>query len=283
MVPEILEGGNILALMDRARGQPTRVIGLTWIDERQSIIVRPNSGIREPGDLRNMRIAIPAQVETGSTPVVRGMSLHGFVNALSLAGLTLDDVEIVEVPVTSIDHADPLAISRMWTGLDWVADGRADAVYVKGAAGAEAAKARGLIIGIDLDVYPSRLSRVNNGTPRPIVVHESLIEKHFDVVVRFLYRTLLAADWAANHLSDLGEILQRETFAGPEGIRAAYRNDFHRSLHPSLAPERIDMLRLQEQFLHLHGFLESRVDIEGWIDPRPLAMAHEMRKKLRAV
>ncbi|HEX7819773.1 MAG TPA: ABC transporter substrate-binding protein [Sphingobium sp.] len=276
------EGGNISALIDRSRGQPTRVIGLTWIDERQSIIVRPDSGIREPGDLRKRRIAIPGAEQSSSSLTVRGMSLHGVENALSLAGLTLDDVEIIEIPGARIDYSDPLTINRMWAGLDWVADGRADAVYIKGAAGAEAAEALGLVVGVDLDVYPSRLSRVNNGTPRPIIVHESLIEQHFDLVVRFLYRTLLAADWAANHLPDLIEILQRETFSGPEGIRAAYRNDFHRTLHPSLAAERIDMLRLQEQFLHRHGFLDDRVDIDGWIDPRPLAVANAMREKLRA-
>lgn len=275
------EGGNISALTERSQGQPTRVIGLTWIDERQSIIVRPDSDILEPADLRNRRIAIPGPPPTGSA-TVRGMSLHGVENALSLAGLTLNDVQITETPGSRIDYSDPLTINRMWTGLEWVADGRADAVYVKGAAGAEAAKALGLVVGVDLDVYPSRLSRVNNGTPRPIIVHESLIEQHFDVVVRFLYRTLLAADWAANHLPDLIEILQRETFSGPEGIRAAYRNDFHRTLHPSLTSERIDMLRLQEQFLHRHGFLASRVDIDKWIDPRPLAMANKMREELRA-
>ncbi len=85
-----------------------------------------------------------------------------------------------------------------------------------------------------------------------------------------------------NKGEDLIEILRRETFSGPEGIRAAYRNDFHRTLHPSLAPERIDMLRLQEQFLHRHGFLAGRVDIDGWIDPRPLAMANKMREERRA-
>lgn len=276
------EGGNVSALMERSNGSPTRVIGLTWIDESQSIIVRPGSEIYKPQDLRNKRVAIPASTRTHGSDTVRAMSLRGIENALSLAGLTLDDVTVVEIPGTTIDYSDPLTIQRMWTGLDWVRDGRVDAVYVKGAAGLEAAQELGLSVGIDLDVYPSRLGRVNNGTPRPIVVHESLIENHFDIVVRFLDRTLMAADWAANHLPELVEILQRETFAGPAGISAAYRNNFHRSLHPSLEQDRIDLLRLQEEFLWRHDFLSARVDIDRWIDPRPLAEAQRLREGRRA-
>src|SRR5579871_1856762 len=38
----IREGGSLLALAARAQGAPTRLIGLTWIDEAQAIIVRPD-------------------------------------------------------------------------------------------------------------------------------------------------------------------------------------------------------------------------------------------------
>src|SRR5581483_1920523 len=31
------EGGNVPALWARSRGEPTRLIGLTWIEERQAI------------------------------------------------------------------------------------------------------------------------------------------------------------------------------------------------------------------------------------------------------
>src|ERR1700728_2008609 len=34
----IREGGNMLAFGARAQGAPTRLVGLTWIDERQSIL-----------------------------------------------------------------------------------------------------------------------------------------------------------------------------------------------------------------------------------------------------
>jgi hypothetical protein len=42
----------------------------------------------------------------------------------------------------------------------------------------EAARERGLVVGIDLDGFPDRRTRVNNGTPRPITVHNSFLENH---------------------------------------------------------------------------------------------------------
>lgn len=271
------EGGSTPALAARALGAETRVIGLTWIDERQAIMVRPEAEPFDPRQLRGLRFALPGYVATRGASVVRGMSLHGIKNALRLAGLTLDDVHFVDVPTPQVDFSEPQMMQRMWSGLQALAEGRVDAVYVKGAAAAEAAETLGLVVGIDLDAYPSRMTRVNNGTPRPIVTHRRMIEEHFDVVVRFLLCSLRAADWAASHLAPLRHILERETFSGPAGVGAAYRDGFHRALHPDLSPERIDMLRAQEQFLRLHGFLENAVDIDGWIDARPLAAALALR------
>lgn len=276
------EGGNIPALAARALGAETRVIGLTWIDERQAIMVRPGQNVLEPAQLKGLRFALPGYVSTRGASVVRGMSLHGIKSALRLGGLALEDVRFVDVPTPQVDFSEPQMMQRMWSGLQALADGRVDAVYVKGAAAAEAAQELGLEVGIDLDAYPSRMTRVNNGTPRPIVTHRRMIEEHFDIVVRFLLCSLRAADWAAGHLAELRYILARETFSGPVGVEAAYREGFHRALHPDLSPERIDMLRLQEQFLRLHGFLENAVDIDAWVDARPLTAALALRSADRA-
>jgi len=276
------EGGNIPALAARALGAPTRVIGLTWIDERQAIMVRPGSQIFEPADLKGLRVALPGYSATRGRSILRGMSLHGVKNALAIAGLGLGDVTFVDVPAPPVDFAAPETLARMWSGLEWVADGRLDAVYVKGAAAAEAAAGLGLVVGVDLDVYPSRMTRINNGTPRPITVHEYMIEEHFDLVVRFLDQTLRAADWAATNLPALRRILAQETLAGPAGVMSAYRNDFHRSLHPDTSADRVGMLRSQADFLHLHGFLESAVDVDSWIDPRPLDAALALRAARKA-
>ncbi len=72
------EGGNVPALAARAEGAPTRLIGLTWIDEWQKILVRPDSGITS-ADRPPRAPAGAADVGAdagGSFP--RAMSLHGY-------------------------------------------------------------------------------------------------------------------------------------------------------------------------------------------------------------
>jgi ABC-type nitrate/sulfonate/bicarbonate transport system substrate-binding protein len=281
----IREGGNLLALAARAQGAPTRLIGLTWIDEAQVIIVRPDSDIDAPAHLEGARVALPAYVRRDipahvrGSSIARGMSLHGVKGALSAAKLTLDAVTFVEVG-SGEGARESNDLGSLWAGLDELVKGRVDAVYVKGASAVEAARKRGLRVGIDLDTFPDRRLRVNNGTPRPITVHESLLENHFDLVVRFLAQTLRTADWAAENLEKVYDVLKAETRAGDAGVSAAYRNGFHRSLHPDLSSERIELLEIQKTFMLVHGFLDADFDLRPWVDPRPLEAA---RKLLAAI
>lgn len=269
------EGSNIRAIAHRSQGAPTRVIGLTWIDERQAIIVRPESGVMQPADLNGLRFALPAFAESKAGSIARGMALRGIENALSLGELTLADARLVDIPVLPRQRPTPETMRRFWHGLDRLAAGEVDAVYVKGAAAADAAEELGLVVGVDLDAYPSRLARINNGTPRPIVVHQHMLDQHLDLVELFLEQTLRAADWAATHLADLKQILAEETWSSIGGVAAAYRGGFHRALHPDLSADRVGMLAAQAEFLLGAGFLGSPVDVEAWIDPRPLAAAAE--------
>src|ERR1700722_15092497 len=172
----IREGGSLLALAARAQGASTRLIGLTWIDEAQAIIVRPDSRIKEPRPLEGARVALPAYVErevpahVRGSSIARGMSLQGIKGALSIAGLSIDAVEFVEVGSgQKVRGREDLG--DLWAGLDQLVAGRVDAVYVKGASAVEAAKRRGLQVAIDLDRFPDLRTPVNNGTPRPITVH----------------------------------------------------------------------------------------------------------------
>jgi ABC-type nitrate/sulfonate/bicarbonate transport system substrate-binding protein len=283
----IREGGNLFAIPAKAQGAPTRLIGLTWIEEWQSILVRPDSDIRSPADLKGKRLALPAfraadlaENKRGRS-IARGMSLQGYKGALASVGLTLDDVRLVEVG-GGVPNGAAGAVrenqGRLWDGLEPLIKGEVDAIYVKGAAAAEAANEHGAVVGIDLDRLPDRRFRVNNGTPRPITVHEDFLENHFDLLVRFLYQTLRAAEWAKTHLSEVYEILQGETRAGSDGVKQAYRDGFHLSLAPDLSPERVELFRRQKDFQLIHGFLDRDFDYDAWIDFRPLEAAHQRLK-----
>ncbi|AGL84967.1 ABC transporter substrate-binding protein [Pseudomonas protegens] len=278
------EGGNVPALAARAAGSPSRLIGLTWIEEWQTLLVRPDSGISRPEHLKGKRLALPAWGENRPGSIARAMSLHGYKGALSLAGLGFDDVELVEVALQDQERAatPQEGLQRLWSGLDYLVRGEVDAVYVKGAAAADAARRLGLVVGIDLDLVAEPRYRINNGTPRPITVHQSLLDNHFDLVVRFLAQTLRAADWAAHNRPALNAILEEETRAGSAGVNEAYRGDFHTTLAPDLSPQRLEFLDIQKNFLYRHGFLERDFAIADWVDRRPLHAAHELLAQRRA-
>src|ERR1700709_1910 len=55
----IREGGNLFALPAKAQRAKTRLIGLTWIDEGQSILVRSDSDIHSAKDLKGKRLGLP--------------------------------------------------------------------------------------------------------------------------------------------------------------------------------------------------------------------------------
>lgn len=67
------EGGNVPALAARSEGAPSRLIGLTWIDEWQVIIVRPDSAIRQPEDLKNAKVALPEYADKRAGSIFRAM------------------------------------------------------------------------------------------------------------------------------------------------------------------------------------------------------------------
>jgi 2'-hydroxybiphenyl-2-sulfinate desulfinase len=273
----IREGGNLFAIPAKAQGANTRLIGLTWIDEGQFILVRPDSAIRTPQDLKGKRLALPplrqADIDENKRgrSISRYMSLAGYKGALASAGLTLDDIELVEVGVeTAASNESQGGFQQSYQPL---LDGVVDAIYVKGAPSADAARKFGLVVGIDLDKLPEKRFRVNNGTPRPITVHQHFLDNHYDIVVRFLTQTLRAAEWAKTNLAGVREILQSETGSSAEGVAAAYRDGFHLSLAPDLSAERVELFRQQKNFQFTYGVFERDFDFDAWIDRRPLEEA----------
>ncbi|WP_326793088.1 ABC transporter substrate-binding protein [Streptomyces sp. NBC_00841] len=258
------EGGNVPALWARSRGERTRLIGLTWIEERQTVLVAPGSGIRGADALRGLRLAVPRH--SIAIDFWRAMALRGFEGALASAGHTLDDATLVDVPADEHDGqwAAELAALRR---------GDVDAVYVKGALAVEAARRAGAEVAVELDELPDRRFRINNGTPRPITVHQQLLDDHPDLVDRFLAVLLRAADWATGQPDEVARILGAETGAGAAGVAGAYRPGTHLTLHPDLSDQRLALLAEQEAGLRAHGFLPEPVDVTAWADPEPLRRA----------
>lgn len=268
------EGGNVPAIVARAEGTPTRLLGLTFIDEGQAIVAHPDR-VAAPGDLADARIAVPAFAAKKNASHARAMALGGVEAALSSLGLDLTDVAIVETPRQQTVPPGRLRAElgiKDWPSLHQVAAGEADAAYIKGAAAREAAFALGLQVIVDIDALPIE-ARVNNGTPRPITVHADLLDQRPEWVLDFLVLTLKASDWAAANPRRTAEIVGQETGATAEHIQRLYGADFHTGLAPTLDAQRMSLFQRQVDRLARHGFIDQAFDVADWAEPELLRRA----------
>lgn len=261
----VREGGNIPALWARSTGRDTRLVALVWVDEYQTILALPDANISGPADLRGRRIGIPRHRYL-EIDFRAAQALRGFHSALWLAGLTLDDVEPVDLEAPSAGRRDS------WdTEIDALRRREVDAIFVKGATGLQAARTLDVREVADLRFHPDPLVRVNNGVPRAVTVDAELIE-HSGVVERVLTALLRAADWAADHRGDLTRVIAAETGASPEFVETAYRNG---SLRPALHENLLAALDAQRKFLFEHGFLAGDFNVREWVHAGPLAAAEK--------
>jgi ABC-type nitrate/sulfonate/bicarbonate transport system substrate-binding protein len=269
------EGGNVPALWARARGEDTRLIGLTWVEERQAILARPDADLREAADLRGKRLLLPGH---GGSRVDfwQAMALRGFLSALSAGGLEPDDVTFTEAATIATDLTEGVRPTRYAEELAALREGRADAIYVKGAPGADLTERHGLTVVVDLAERPERSLRINNGTPRTLTVSGDLLDRRPDLVARYLAQLLKAAAWALGHPADVARTVAAETGGTAAGVTAAYGDGLHRALRPRLTAGLLGELTDQKDFLLAHRFLPADVDIAAWADDRPLTEAQNL-------
>jgi ABC-type nitrate/sulfonate/bicarbonate transport system substrate-binding protein len=140
----VRQGGSVPPIWARAEGRDTRVIGLLWTEETQQILTLPESGIRNVKDLKGRKLGLPRhKSERFPRLDVRGATaLRGYDSALGTQGLSLGDVELVELH----ENGDPFAEKRpagRRTGSGYdnevfaLVRGEVDAIFVKGARGQE--------------------------------------------------------------------------------------------------------------------------------------------------
>ncbi|MEX3899528.1 ABC transporter substrate-binding protein [Paraburkholderia sp. BR10954] len=279
------QGGSIPAMWARSQQANTRVIGLSWVDESQLILTLPGSGIESVKQLRGRRIAIPHR-PTDRIDIFRASALRGFVNALSLEGLTTRDVELIDVQARTLQAVgnDPSAeLFTLPLGLSsrslYAAEagallrGAVDAIYVKGSIGLEVAQLIGARVVIDIGFHPERHIRNNNGTPRPLTVNGEVLAHHPDIVAGFLKLVIAAGDWARTHPDETVQYVSHETASAIEWVHAAYGADLHHHLGVNLEEESVAALHDFKNFLVEWDCLEADFDIADWIDPRPMADA----------
>ncbi len=289
----VRHGGNIPAIWARAIGRETKVIGLSWADEAQLILTTPNSGIRNVKDLKGRKFGLPEWVNV-QIDFVRAQALRGLENALSLDGLAVSDVEIVDYEI-GIGYSDTPAkksadgsyIFGSQSGsrndeLIGLLRGEVDAIFLKGASAVALASQLNLVTVIDTGAHPEPLIRANNGTPRTLSVDTHLIENHFDAAERIVEQVLRAEDWAHAHPDETRRFLAKETNSSEYWVSVAYGTDAHLRLQTDFAQTSIDGLQDFVNFLHRWEFIPQPFNVNDWIDTRPYDAVISKRQAITA-
>lgn len=278
----VRHGGSIPAIWARAQGRETRVIGLSWADESQLILTRPDSGIHSVKDLKGRTFGLPdwagAQID-----FTRAQALRGLENALKLEGLQVGDLQLVnfryggtfsdgQVQTVNGTPVSQQRIEGRNLELIGLLRGEVDAIFLKGASAAQYAHDFGLRTVIDTGAHPDPLIRSNNGTPRTLAVDLHLLEEHFDVASGILDSVLRAEQWAHTHPDDTRRYLARETNSSEYWVSSAYGDDAHLRLRTALDEQAVAALQDFTHFLHRWRFIPKAFDVREWIDPRPLAV-----------
>lgn len=273
------QGGSVPSLWARAAGQDTRVVGVTWTDEFQTIITMPTTSITQVRDLRGRRIGVPRH--NVLIDHSRAASLRAFSAVLATAGLTLADVEIVdltdqEIAATFKDGQ----VTSTGTGrrgrysytnqVRALARGDVDAVYVKDAQGAQAVHLLGAAVLVNIGRHPDAEVRINNCTPRPLTVSHWLLESRPDAVKQLLAQSVLAGRWAARHPEAVRTLIGRETGWSEAWVNYAYGEQLHENLQLDFDQRSVHGLGLFKDFLAEQQLIPGNFDLQAWLAPEPL-------------
>lgn len=282
-------GGNVPAIYARANGADTRVIGASWLRTLYTVLALPESGIRSVADLRGRRILVPRRPDA-DIDFWAASTLGVLETALATAGLTLDDVELVDsrgeedlIP----GAGDATVEERLrWTlhnayriqrdVLVPLVRGDVDAVTSQASLSEQLAGLTGARVIFDQADQLELLGRVNNGYPDVLTVSGAFLDEHPQRVARVVARLLQAAHWARENRRAAFDLIADRIQVSSALLAATWGDDIGAHLDITLPGELTAVLEHQRDHLLRHGFIGSSFDVATWIDPRPLERAREI-------
>jgi ABC-type nitrate/sulfonate/bicarbonate transport system substrate-binding protein len=226
---------------------------------------------------------------------VRSVTLRTYTEALASAGLTFDDVELVEIEAGPWGIADAARPSgREVTHTAGIGGARSNAsthrveamalirgeVDVLAAEHSQAVHLQATLrlrTVFDTALSPTPEGRASGDQPLVLTASGVLLAERPDIVARSIARALDTADWARAHPAAARHLIARDAGLAEDLVDDAYSPAVHEELAIDLEERSIAALRVQHDHLLAHGFLDRPVEIERFVEQAPLAAAHELR------
>lgn len=277
-------GGNIPSIWSKSTGVDIRVVGLSWADTPHPVLVRSDSDIDSVEKLKGRKIAL-AHRQNDAIDFWRATGLRVFENVLSRAGLSLSDVDIHEIPVqrSYIDNGQRERSGGARTGLarsgslqrEEVAAlirGEADAIFSQCSFSTEVLEY--FDFRVLADGGNGLSGAANNAAPAILTMDGWIVDERPDVAAEIVKSVIDASHWAKSSPSDAVRLIASEQGVAEHVLEQTYaRQPIGEQLGVDLSREKIAALGSQIDFLLQHGFINKRIDLDAWIDRRPLEQA----------
>ncbi|MBW4082557.1 ABC transporter substrate-binding protein [Paenibacillus sp. S150] len=261
------EGGNIPPIWAKSNGAEVVLIGLTFLTQKDYILVRADSPIDSVEQLRNSKLGVPSRPEF-LIDFYKATVEHGFETALAARGVSISAAQFIELP-TDEGYVNAQADHKSNLGkidADALISGKVDAIF-SGGAKAQALLNTGKYKAIyEVSANPDQVWPINNSYPNVLTVSKRLAVEAPEVVVAYVKQLLLAADWAKSNRPEVLTLFSQQIHATEGEVNASRPSDFHKHLEPGLNEQGLLALEGQKRFLFDHGYIRNDFDIEPWAD-----------------